>query len=116
MITITESAASKIKEMMAQEEGDPYLRVAVTYGGCSGFSYGMGIDPEKEESDIEFEQHGIKIVVNDENEKYLNGTVIDFKETMMGGGFTINNPNAEAVCGCGTSFRTKEDPGKPSEC
>lgn len=116
MITITESAGHKIKEMMATEDGNPYLRVGVTHGGCSGFNYGMGLDPDKKESDHELKQHGIPILLDKESEVYLKGTVIDFKESMMGGGFTIKNPNAEATCGCGTSFRTKEDAGNPSDC
>jgi iron-sulfur cluster assembly protein len=116
MITITEHAGSKIKEMMAGEEGTPFLRVGVKEGGCSGFSYGMGFDPEKREEDVELNQHGIPIVVDSESEKYIKGTVIDFKESMMGGGFTINNPNATISCGCGSSFRTNEDAGKPADC
>lgn len=116
MITITENAGSKIKEMIAAEEGNPFLRVGVKEGGCSGFSYGMGFDEEVREGDTELEQHGIAIVVDAESKKYLSGTVIDFKESMMGGGFTINNPNATASCGCGSSFRTATDEGKPADC
>ena len=107
MITITESASSRIKEMMAaNEEEAKFLRVGVMPGGCSGFSYGMGFDTNKNEGDTELEQHGIPVVVDSESIKFLKGTVIDFKENMMGGGFTINNPNAVASCGCGSSFRT----------
>ncbi|MDQ0337357.1 iron-sulfur cluster assembly protein [Caldalkalibacillus uzonensis] len=116
MITITESASAKIKEMLAQEEGSPYLRIGVTYGGCSGFTYGMGFDTEKNDDDDVFEQHGITIVVDAESKKYLAGTKIDYKENLMGGGFTIDNPNATVTCGCGTSFRTADDAGKPEEC
>jgi iron-sulfur cluster assembly protein len=116
MITITENAGSKIKEMIAAEEGNPFLRVGVKEGGCSGFSYGMGFDEEVREGDTELTQHGIPIVVDAESKKYLAGTVIDFKESMMGGGFTINNPNATVSCGCGSSFRTATDEGKPADC
>ncbi|EGL81887.1 iron-sulfur cluster assembly accessory protein [Caldalkalibacillus thermarum TA2.A1] len=116
MITITESASAKIKEMLAEEEGNPYLRIGVTYGGCSGLTYGMGFDTEKKDGDEVFEQNGITIVVDSNSKKYLAGTKIDYKENLMGGGFTIDNPNAIATCGCGTSFRTAEDAGKPEEC
>jgi len=116
MITLTESAGNKIKEMMANEEGAAFLRVGVKDGGCSGFSYGMGFDGEKREGDTELTQHGIPIVVDPASQKYLNGTVIDYKESMMGGGFTINNPNAVNTCGCGSSFRTAEAEGSPEKC
>lgn len=116
MITITESAGSKIKEMLAGEEGNPYLRVGVKGGGCSGLSYGMGFDAEKHEKDTELEQQGIKVLIDEYSRPILHGTVIDYKESLMGGGFTINNPNAIASCGCGSSFRTKEVAGKPEEC
>lgn len=116
MITITESAGVKIKEMMSAEEGSVFLRIGVQSGGCSGFSYGMGFDEEVREGDLELKQYDIPVVVDKESNKYLDGTVIDYKESMMGGGFTINNPNAMNTCGCGSSFRTAEDEGKPSEC
>lgn len=116
MITITESAAHKIKEMMRDEEGTPFLRVGVQEGGCSGFTYGMGFDHEKKDSDYLIEQNGITVVVDEKSQRYLDGTVIDFKENLMGGGFTIDNPNAVISCGCGSSFRTKDEEGKPEEC
>lgn len=117
MITITESAGHQIKEMMeAEEEPNAMLRVAVKGGGCSGLSYGMGFDTEMKEDDHQLEQHGIKVVIDDESSKILKGTVIDYKESMMGGGFTIDNPNAIASCGCGSSFRTATNEGAPSDC
>lgn len=116
MITITESAGAKIKEMMAAEEGNVFLRVAIQPGGCSGFTYGLGFDEVVKEGDFQMTQHGIPIVIDQESRKYLEGTVIDYKESMLGGGFVINNPNAISTCGCGSSFRTATDAGKPSEC
>ncbi len=117
MIQISESASVKIKEMLASEETpNLFLRLGVNSGGCSGFSYGMGFDDEQKEEDKSFEIHGLKVVVDAESSKYLAGVEIDFKESTMGGGFTINNPNATATCGCGSSFRTKEEAGVPSEC
>jgi iron-sulfur cluster assembly protein len=117
IVNITEAAALQIKDMMKQngEEGS-LLRVAVKGGGCSGLSYGMGFVPEKEENDLYFELHGIKVVVNSDDAAILNGTVIDYKQSMMGGGFTIDNPNAIATCGCGSSFRTATETGTPENC
>ncbi|MBO8171785.1 MAG: iron-sulfur cluster insertion protein ErpA [Bacillaceae bacterium] len=117
MITITESAGQKIKELLAEEDNDQlFLRVGVKPGGCSGFSYGMGFDDTIHEHDQEFEQHGIKVVVDAGSAPYLKGAEIDYKENMMGGGFSIHNPNAVSSCGCGSSFRTADDAGQPSEC
>jgi iron-sulfur cluster assembly protein len=117
MINLTENAGKKIKEMIANEDADNlFLRVGVRPGGCSGFSYGMGFDNEEEEGDVFFEAHGVKVVANKDDLRFLNGVTIDYKESMVGGGFTIDNPNAVASCGCGSSFRTREDAGAPSEC
>ncbi|WP_100332150.1 iron-sulfur cluster insertion protein ErpA [Bacillus xiapuensis] len=117
VVTITEAAAFQIKEMMKQnEEEGASLRVTVHGGGCSGLSYGMGFDHEVKEDDIELHQHGIHIVVDQESAPVLKGTVVDYKESLMGGGFTIDNPNAIASCGCGSSFRTATNAGKPENC
>ncbi|WP_043932290.1 HesB/IscA family protein [Bacillus sp. EB01] len=117
VVNITEAAALQIKDMMKQnEEEGSFLRVGVKGGGCSGLSYGMGFDQEISESDILLEQHGIQILVNKEDGPILNGTKIDFKQSLMGGGFTIDNPNAIASCGCGSSFRTATKTGTPEEC
>ncbi|MFD0715222.1 iron-sulfur cluster insertion protein ErpA [Paenibacillus sp. GCM10027626] len=115
MITISALANEKIKEMLAAEETpDMFLRIGVKEGGCSGFSYGMGFDDEENDDDKVLELDGLKVVVDNTSIKYLNGLEIDFKESAMGGGFTINNPNASATCGCGSSFRTATDAGKPA--
>lgn len=117
MISISEVASQKIKEMLAAEETpNLFLRVGVKEGGCSGFSYGMGFDDEKTDSDQEFEVNGLKVIVDEESARYLYGVEIDFKESAMGGGFTIDNPNAVATCGCGSSFRTATEAGQPEEC
>jgi iron-sulfur cluster assembly protein len=116
-VKITEAAALQIKDMMKQnEEEGSFLRVAVKGGGCSGLSYGMGFVQDAEEGDLQFEQHGLQVVVDKEDAAILNGTVIDYKQSMMGGGFTIDNPNAIATCGCGSSFRTATQAGTPEEC
>ncbi|WP_166240569.1 iron-sulfur cluster insertion protein ErpA [Paenibacillus turpanensis] len=117
MIDISEVAADKIKEMLEAEEAPGlFLRIGVKSGGCSGFSYGMGFDDEMKDTDEALEFQGLKVVVDSDSVKYLRGLQIDYKESAMGGGFTINNPNASATCGCGSSFRTASDAGQPSEC
>ncbi len=115
MIHISESAAEKIKEMLEQEETpNLFLRLGVKEGGCSGFSYGMGFDDEQHDTDTTMQVEGLKVVVDQDSLRYLNGLEIDFKEAGMGGGFTINNPNASATCGCGSSFRTAAEAGNPA--
>lgn len=115
MITITELAGEKLGEMLAAEENDQmFLRVGVKEGGCSGFSYGMGFDDEEQEGDTLLDVNGLKVAVDAESSKYLRGLVIDYKEAAMSGGFTIDNPNATATCGCGSSFRTAKEAGNPA--
>jgi iron-sulfur cluster assembly protein len=117
MITVTESAAEKIKELLVQE-GTPntFLRVGVKAGGCSGFSYGMGFDEEKKDDDTVLQINGVTVAVDQESAKYLYGVVIDFKQSGMSGGFTIDNPNAVASCGCGSSFKMKDEEGIVEKC
>jgi len=117
MITLTEKASQKVREMLAAEnKPDIFLRVGVRPGGCSGFTYGIGWDQEMKEGDHTFYQDGIKIVVDQDSYLYIQGTEIDYKESMLGGGFTIHNPNAIASCGCGASFRTALAEGKAEKC
>ncbi len=117
VVTLTEKAALRVKEIMKEnEETNAYLRVGVQGGGCSGLTYAMGFAYEVEEGDAQSEQYGIKVLVDQYSVPLLQGTVIDYKETLMGGGFTIDNPNAIASCGCGSSFRTAEEAGTPEEC
>lgn len=117
MINISDSAMNRIKDMLDQEETpNMFLRLAVNPGGCSGFSYGMGLDDEESEEDVHMDVKGLKIVVDKESVRFLNGLEIDFQESGMSGGFTINNPNAVASCGCGQSFRMKNEEGKPEVC
>ena len=97
IITITDAAALQIKDMMKNNgEENAYLRVAVHGGGCSGLSYGMGFTHEIEKNDVQLSQHDITIVVDQESTGVLKGTVIDYKQSLMGGGFTIETPNAIA--------------------
>ncbi|PZE21308.1 iron-sulfur cluster insertion protein ErpA [Paenibacillus xerothermodurans] len=117
MIKISESASDKIKELLANEETpDLFLRLSVKAGGCSGFSYGMGFDDKLADTDKFFELNGLRVVVDEESARYLYGVEIDFKDTGMGGGFTIENPNAVATCGCGSSFKMKDEEGVVEKC
>ncbi|CDQ21299.1 iron-sulfur cluster assembly protein [Halobacillus karajensis] len=113
ILNITEAASHQIKEMM-KEEGDVRLRFGVKGGGCSGLSYAMGFEDEiNEELDLLEESGGIPIVINRQDAAIVEGTTIDFKQNMMGGGFTIDNPNAIVSCGCGSSFKTATNAGTP---
>jgi iron-sulfur cluster assembly protein len=114
MVTVTESAALKIRELMAEEpEGDvSVLRVAVQGGGCSGFQYALGFDRGPQDGDNEIESHGVRIVIDPYSAPYLTGSEIDYVDALMGAGFAINNPNVTAACGCGSSFQAKEEVGE----
>ncbi|GEK59516.1 iron-sulfur cluster assembly accessory protein [Marinococcus halophilus] len=117
MLVLSDAAAQRVLAMI-EEEGDSslYMRVGVKGGGCTGLSYGMGFDSTVEETDQVLEIKGVPIVVDNESAPVLQGVNIDFKENMMGGGFTIDNPNAIASCGCGASFKTATKEGTPEKC
>jgi len=105
MVLLTEVAASKVKEIMSQQNPAPTaLRVAVVGGGCSGFSYHMAFDNQENPSDNVYEHGGVKILVDQMSEMYLDGVSIDYIETLEGAGFKFNNPNVKSTCGCGSSF------------
>lgn len=117
MITLTEAARIHVKKMMeTNEEQDAMLRVGVTGGGCSGLSYAMHFVQKKEETDETFQMDDLTVLISKQDLPILKGTVIDYKENLLGGGFIIENPNAIASCGCGTSFRTKKETGTPTDC
>ncbi len=117
MITVTEQAAYQIKDMLKDaEDGEKYVRLAVHGGGCSGLSYGLGFEREPNEDDTVLEFFGVEFVIDKESATIVKGVKIDYKQSMLGGGFTIDNPNAIASCGCGSSFRTATNAGKPEEC
>ena len=105
MVHLTEVAAGKVKEIMSQQNPAPtVLRVAVVGGGCSGFSYHMAFDNTENPSDNVYEFEGVKLVVDQMSEMYLDGVQIDYIETLEGAGFKFNNPNVKSTCGCGSSF------------
>jgi iron-sulfur cluster assembly accessory protein len=105
MISVTETAASKISELLAEEQKDKSgLRVFVQGGGCSGFQYGLMIEESFGDTDQVFESNGVRLCIDPISIRYLKGAQVDFVETVTGGGFTIKNPNAVSTCGCGQSF------------
>jgi iron-sulfur cluster assembly protein len=110
IVSLTETAADKIKQLMAEEpEGEAsVLRVAVQGGGCSGFEYALGFDEGSQEGDLEVELHGVTVVVDPWSAPYLQGATIDFLNGLQESGFKIDNPNVSASCGCGHSFQVEE--------
>ena len=105
MITLTESAAKKVKELVeAEGNSELALRVAVRPGGCSGFSYEMFFDTDVANDDLTAAYGEVKVVVDSASLQYLTGASLDYKEGLMGAGFTVNNPNTTRSCGCGQTF------------
>ena len=110
LIDLTERAASKIKELQADEPdgGASVLRVAVQGGGCSGFEYALGFDSGAQEGDHEVELHGVRVVVDPFSAPYLQGASVDFLDGLAESGFKIENPNVSSACGCGHSFQVED--------
>src|SRR5205809_6093103 len=108
LVSLTPSAAEKIRGLMAEDSDVSVLRVAIQGGGCSGFQYGLGFDRAGVEGDHEFEAHGGQVVVHPFIAPYLQGAEIDFVDSIEQSGFAINNPNAVSSCGCGHSFQVEE--------
>jgi iron-sulfur cluster insertion protein len=105
VITVTDSAAAKVKSLIdAEGDADLALRVAVRPGGCSGFSYEMFFDSDIAADDIASDVQGVRVVVDPASADLLQGAVLDFKDGLQGAGFAIGNPNAQRSCGCGKSF------------
>ncbi len=106
-VSVTEAAASKIAQLLAEEEKrEAGLRVFVQGGGCSGFQYGLMIEEGAGDPDADriFQSNGVTLFVDPISIRYLTGAEVDFVDNLMGGGFTIKNPNAKSTCGCGQSF------------
>jgi iron-sulfur cluster assembly accessory protein len=108
LVSLTERAATKIKELMAEESEVGVLRVAIQGGGCNGFEYALGFDAAAQEGDHEITAHGVPVVVDPYSAPYLSGTEIDFVDGLQGG-FAINNPNVVSSCGCGHSFQVEDE-------
>ena len=113
-ITVTSSAANAVRDLLEKRELDDYaLRIFISGGGCAGFQYGMALDNNIRETDHNFEMHGVRVIVDEVSMGYLRGATVDYVDELMGSGFKIENPNAVAACGCGSSFRTKDEQGAP---
>ena len=105
MLTITDPAVAKIKDIIAEEDMPGLkLRVFVQGGGCSGMQYGFTLDEDTAEDDWDLDFDGVKVLVDSASGQYLQGAVVDYKDDIMGATFSINNPNAQTTCGCGSSF------------
>ncbi|HEX8665613.1 MAG TPA: iron-sulfur cluster insertion protein ErpA [Beijerinckiaceae bacterium] len=103
-IVLTERAAKRINEIMAGEPAGSMLRISVNGGGCSGFSYGFDVDRATNEDDVVVERDGAKVLVDQVSLQYMDGSTVDFVDDLIGQSFKIENPQATASCGCGTSF------------
>jgi iron-sulfur cluster assembly protein len=110
LVSLTPTAAAKIRDLMAEDPDgqSSVLRVAIQGGGCSGFQYGLGFDAGPVEDDETMELHGVTVVIDPYSAPYLKGATIDFLNGLEESGFKIDNPNAQASCGCGHSFTVEE--------
>ena len=105
MITLTDTAAAKVKDLIqAEGEDNLALRVAVRPGGCSGFSYEMFFDSDVAPDDVTVDYDGVRVIVDPSSAQLLTGATLDYKDGLQQAGFSINNPNAQRTCGCGQSF------------
>jgi|HigsolmetaAR206D_1030411.scaffolds.fasta_scaffold11175_2 Iron-sulfur cluster assembly accessory protein len=110
LVNVHESAAQRLSAMMQEKQLENYaLRVFVSGGGCSGLQYGMTFDNEVREDDADYVVNGLRVLVDPVSARYLRGASIEYSEELLGGGFKIDNPNAISACGCGHSFRARED-------
>ena len=109
-VTLTESGAQKVREFLDSQGLDATagLRVGVRGGGCSGFQYQLAFD-EQRDGDAIFVHSGLRLLVDNQSLPYVDGSTIDYVDSLQGAGFQVNNPNVVAACGCGSSFRVAED-------
>jgi iron-sulfur cluster assembly accessory protein len=110
-VTLTDKASEKIHELLGANGADAEaqaLRVAVRGGGCSGFQYALALDQPKSDDHV-FEHEGVSVVVDKVSMQFVFGSQVDYVDGLQGAGFTVNNPNVVAACGCGSSFQVKED-------
>jgi len=117
VLSLSDAAATKLRELTKEETNpDIGLRVYVYSGGCSGYRYGMMLEDQPTPDDRVLLSNGMKVYVDDKSIPLISGSEIDYVDTLMGAGFTVNNPNAVAACGCGSSFRTADDAGTARSC
>ena len=116
-VSVTEAAATKAKTLLEQRGmSEGALRVFVVGGGCSGYQYGMALAAGPEEGDLVLERAGVKVLVDEDSAKLLDGAEVDYTEDIMKSGFTIFNPNAVKSCACGSSFQTADGSGQARAC
>ena len=116
-LSLTDAAANKLTELTREESNpDIGLRVYVYSGGCSGYRYGMMLEDQPTPDDNVLQANGVRVYIDTNSIPLIKGSEIDYVDTLMGAGFTVNNPNAVAACGCGSSFRTADDSGAPRAC
>jgi iron-sulfur cluster assembly protein len=108
MIRLTDTAAEKVRELLNGQEDDQALRVAVRGGGCSGFEYALAFDTVRPDDET-FEDKGVRVIVDPVSYEFVKGSEVDYVDGLQGAGFAVNNPNVVAACGCGQSFRVRED-------
>ncbi len=110
LVSLSPAASEKLLGLMREKQlEDHALRVFVAGGGCSGLQYGMTFDNEMHPGDTNFEVNGLRVRVDPMSAQYVRGAHIDYQDSLMGGGFKIENPNAVSSCGCGSSFRPREE-------
>jgi iron-sulfur cluster assembly accessory protein len=110
-VNLTDTAVNTIKNLLVQKDVPTHgLRVFVSGGGCSGMQYGMALEAEARPYDHVIEKEGVKVFVDPTSMMYLSNATIDYEDSIMGGGFKIDNPNAVSSCGCGSSFKTEDSP------
>jgi iron-sulfur cluster assembly accessory protein len=117
VVTLTDEAMGQLKSLLEKENNPSLgLRVFVTGGGCSGLQYGMAFDDGVRPDDAVIEHDGVRVIVDDFSRPYIQGSTIDYVDSLMGAGFTVQNPNAVQSCSCGHSFDTGEDGGSAKAC
>jgi iron-sulfur cluster assembly protein len=117
VVNLTDAAATKLRDLTKDEPNPAIgLRVYVYSGGCSGYRYGMMLEDAPTADDKVMDANGVKVYIDGQSVKLLEGSEIDYVDTLMGAGFTVNNPHAVAACGCGSSFRTADDAGQARAC
>jgi iron-sulfur cluster assembly accessory protein len=117
IVSLTEAAASKLRELTRDETSPEIgLRVYVYSGGCSGYKYGMMLEDQPTADDNVLSANGVRVYIDNNSVPLITGSQIDYVDTLMGAGFTVNNPNATTGCGCGNSFRTADDGGQARSC
>lgn len=114
-INVTDAALAVVRKLLVEKNVPDYgLRVFVAGGGCSGLQYGMALEAEARPYDNVVERDGVKVFIDPTSMMYLSNATIDYEDSIMGGGFKIDNPNAVSTCGCGTSFKTSDSAGAAS--